>query len=95
MEEKKIVVIELSGDELKKLISEAVSVALSKKSEKELLSFKETCEYLSCSASSLNKWMRLNLIPYHKLGNRNYFKIKEVIEALKEGGIYNKLKELK
>ncbi len=95
MESGKIILISITQDELQKLISNAVKEALEIKKQKELLSFKETCEFLCCSPSALNKWKSENKIPYKRLGKRIYFNRNEITEALKEAGNYKKLRELR
>ena len=89
-----VVFLSLSKDELKEIIRECVKSELSLKKEKELLSFKEACEFLDCSPSALNKWKSENRIPYKKLGKRVFFSRDEISSALKETGNYNKLQEL-
>ncbi len=95
MENSKIILISLTEIELQDMITNAVKQALEIKKQKELLSFKETCEFLCCSPSALNKWKSENKIPYRKLGKRIYFNRNEITEALKEAGNYKKLRELK
>lgn len=63
------------------------------KKEKDLLNFKETCDYIGISTSALNKWKSENRIPYKKLGKRVFFSRKEIYEALKSSN-YSKLKDL-
>jgi len=78
----------MSLDELKNIIKESVREELKRKEEKGLLSFKETCNYLECSASALNKWKSENKIPFKKLGKRVYFVKDEIVNALKESNYY-------
>jgi len=52
----KIILISISKEELKELVHEAVAQAINAKKEKELLSFKETCDFFSISAFCLNHW---------------------------------------
>jgi excisionase family DNA binding protein len=95
METDKIVLISISQEELREIVRDAVKKELNLKKEKELLSFKETCEFLGCSASALNKWKSENKIPYRKLGKRIYFSRSEITSALEESGNYKKLRELR
>ena len=94
MENSKIVLISLSEAELQNLVTNAVKQALEVKQQKELLSFKEVCQFLNVSASCLNQWKSQGRIPWKKLGKRVYFNRSELISALEEGGNYKKLKEL-
>ena len=70
-----IVVIET--DHLIELIKSAVQDAIEKKEQnknlKDLLNFKETCDYLGIHPSTLNKWKAENKIPYKRLGKRILF----------------------
>lgn len=88
-----IVLLSLSKDELKEIVRESVKQELNQKKEKELLDFKETCEFLGCSSSALNKWKSENKIPFRKLGKRVFFHRKEIIDAMKESN-YHKLRDI-
>lgn len=87
------IVISITPEELKSIIREAVKEELNYKQEKELMSFKETCEYLGISTSALNKWKSENKIPFKKLGKRIFFSRTEITEALKNSKYY-KFREL-
>ena len=89
-----LIFFSLSKDELQNIITTAVKQALEIKKEKDLLSFREACEFLGCSSSSLNKWKSENRIPYKRLGKRVFFNRQEIMQALKESD-YKKFKELK
>lgn len=93
--ENKLVVIEI--DDLYTLIKQAVKEAIIKKQEyehtKDLLNFKETCEYLGIHASTLNKWKAENKIPYKRLGKRIYFQRREILNSL-NGSDYEKFKKI-
>lgn len=94
-DDNKIILISLSQNELIEIVRDAVKQELNLKKEKELLSFKETCEFLGCSSSALNKWKSENKIPYRKLSKRVFFLRSEITSALEEAGNYKKLKELR
>jgi predicted DNA-binding transcriptional regulator AlpA len=89
-----IVLISLSQEQLKAIIKEAVHEELSRKKEKELLNFKETCEFLGISASALNKWKSLNKIPFRRLGKRIFFNREEIINSLNDSK-FSKLQIIK
>ena len=91
----KIILISISKEELKELIHDAVAHAINTKKEKELLSFRETLEFLGISASCLNKWKSQGKIPYKRLGKRIFFNTKDVLAALKEEPHYSKMKALR
>jgi len=88
-----IVLFSLSVDELNNLIQKAVHEGLKEKTQKELLNFKEACEFLGISSSALNTWKRQNRIPYKKLGKRIMFSREELLKALKDSK-YSKINEL-
>lgn len=95
--EDKYILISLSPLELTSIIREAVATELSKQrkrtEEKELLNFKETCEFLGIHPSTLNLWKRQNKIPFLRMGKRVFFNRTEVISSLKKSN-YAKMKEL-
>ncbi len=93
MDSSKIILISVTETELRSLITDAIKQALEIKQEKKLLSFREACDFLGCSSSSLNKWKSENRIPYKRLGKRVFFNRQEIMQALKESG-YKKFKEL-
>ncbi|MBK9097531.1 MAG: helix-turn-helix domain-containing protein [bacterium] len=94
MNNNKIILISLSHDELREIIQDAVKQELNLKKERELLSFKETCEFLGCSASALFKWKAENRLPYRKIGKRVMFHREEILAAMKESN-YKKFQEIK
>ena len=93
--ENKLVLIEI--DQLYAIIKQAISEEIKKKDnesqQKEILNFKETCEFLGIHPSTLNKWKAQNKIPYKRLGKRIFFERKGIQAVLKESN-YNKLKEI-
>lgn len=97
MEQNNIILFSLSQVELIKIIREAVKIELSasleNKHEKELMNFKETCEFLGIHTSTLNKWKAENKIPFKRLGKRIFFNRIDVLSALKESK-YFKTKKL-
>ena len=66
----RIIVVET--DQLIELIKSAINEVLEKKEQnknlKDLLNFKETCDYLGIHPSTLNKWKAENKIPNKRLG---------------------------
>ncbi|MAT59464.1 MAG: hypothetical protein CMF23_15945 [Ignavibacteriae bacterium] len=93
--ENKLAVIEI--DQLyiliKKAVSEIVSEMVRPEQTKDLLNFKETCEYLGIHPSTLNKWKAENKIPFKRLGKRIFFERLEILNSLKDSD-YNKFKKL-
>jgi len=93
--ENKLVVIEI--DHLYSIIKQAVNEVVIKKEEseltKDLLNFKETCEYLGIHPSTLNKWKAQNKIPYKRLGKRIFFERQKILNSLQDSN-FEKYKEI-
>lgn len=93
--ETKLILIE--RDSLYSLIKQALNEVLLEKEKlkfkKELMNFKETCEFLGIHPSTLNKWKAMNKIPYKRLGKRIFFQKEEILNSLKESNYY-KLKKI-
>ena len=83
----------LSIEELKNIMRDVIHEELNLKKEKELLNFREACEFLGISASALNKWKGQNKIPFKKLGKRIFFSRQDLKDSLKESN-YSKLRAL-
>lgn len=90
--------ISISTDELKHLISSAVSEAIKQEinipeaptiKEDELIKTKELAELLSVSSVTIHNWKIKGLLPFYRISNKVYFKKNEVLEALKKGRIRN------
>lgn len=90
---KEILLHSISLAELKEVIRDVIREELNPNDEKELLNFKEACEFLRCSASTLNRWKAEGKIPYRKLGKRVFFLRSELLSSLDES-IYHKIKSL-
>jgi excisionase family DNA binding protein len=95
MDNNKIILISLTELELSNIISNAIKEVMATKQEKELLNFKEVCDFLGIHSSTLNKWKSEGKIPFKKIGKRIFFLRSEVTAALKEAGNYKKLQEIK
>ena len=93
--ENKLVIIEIDHllTILKQIIKEELINKDKSKEVKNLLSFKETCEFLGIHPSTLNKWKANNKIPYKRLGKRIFFQREEILNSLKESNYY-KLKKI-
>jgi len=89
-----IVLTSLSEEQLRTIIKDAIHEELSQKKEKELLNFKEACEFLGISPSALNKWKSENKIPFKRLGKRIFFNRQDIMISLEESN-YSKLKQIK
>lgn len=89
-----IVLFSMDKSEFSSIIKNAIQSELSKKKEKELMNFKETCEFLGIHTSTLNKWKSENKVPFKKLGKRIFFNREDVTKSLKDSN-YSKLNQLK
>ncbi len=93
--ENRIVVVDT--DQLIELIKSAINEVLEKKDQnknlKDLLNFKETCNFLGIHPSTLNKWKAENKIPFKRLGKRIFFTKEDILNSLKDSN-YQKYKDL-
>ncbi len=82
--ENQIVIIK--ADELRELISQSVSNAISqipeKKEEEILLKRKDVAKFFSVSLVTISDWMKTGKLPFSRINSRIYFKRSEVIEVL-------------
>lgn len=92
-----ILMIQISKDELNKVVKDAVSEVLvsSRKLENEnkLMNSKQLCQWLGISDSTLSSWKREHRIPFSRMGVKLFFKKSEVMGALKESD-YKRFKKL-
>lgn len=90
-------VVSMSTDELKALIEEGVSNALSKsfqpkKEDETLLNRKDISKFFSVSLVTVSQWMKSGKLPYHRINSRIYFKKTEVLHAMEISPKYKKLR---
>jgi hypothetical protein len=83
----KLVII--SRDDLKELITEAVAKAFDEVNkdtftDKDLMTRKETAQFLNVSLVSLNIWSKKGIIQPYAIEGRVFFKRSEVESALKQ-----------
>jgi hypothetical protein len=83
----KLVII--SRDELKELITEAVSKAFDEVNkdtftDRDLMTRKETAQFLNVSLVSLNIWSKKGIIQPYAIEGRVFFKKSEIESALKQ-----------
>jgi excisionase family DNA binding protein len=84
--------IQISKDELKAYIQEAVKDSLKMIQQPKpieldsdpLLKIEEICSILHVSKVTIHKWKKAGRIPFHRISNRIFFKRCEVIESLKK-----------
>ena len=57
---------------------------LANKRNQDLLTRKEACEFLKIDSSTLWAWTKKGKLTSYGIGNRRYYKQKEIIESLKE-----------
>lgn len=79
-------IVTLKVGELRNIIDESVTNALTKASlkqvEETLLKRKEVAKIFGISLVTLSQWMRDGRIPCHRVNTRVFFKRTEVMEAL-------------
>jgi hypothetical protein len=83
----KLVII--SRDDLKELITEAVSKAFDEVNkdtftDRDLMTRKQTAEFLNVSLVSLNIWSKKGIIQPYAIEGRVFFKKSEIESALKQ-----------
>ena len=88
--------VTLNVDELRELISEGITSALSKlpkpKNEDEtLLRRKDVAKIFSVSLVTINQWMKTGRLPFHKINSRTFFKKGEVFQAIEVSPKYKNL----
>ena len=86
---KELQLISISFDDLKDLFGqvlktelEAVKKHLQPKQPNEYLTRKEVSEMLKIDISSVHNWSKRGILIPHQIGNRVYFKLQEVEEAI-------------
>ena len=86
---KELQLISISFDDLKDLFGqvlktelEAVKKQLQPKQPNEYLTRKEVSEMLKIDLSSVHNWSKRGILIPHQIGNRVYFKLQEVENAI-------------
>ena len=86
---KELQLISISFDDLKDLFGqvlktelEAVKKHLQPKQPNEYLTRKEVSEMLKIDLSSVHNWSKRGILKPHQIGNRVYYKLKEVENAI-------------
>ena len=51
--------------------------------EDTLMTRQQVADYFSVSLPTLHSWMRMNILPYYRIGSKVKFKKKEVLAALR------------
>ena len=72
---------------VKKAVDKAMQHFISKEgetnnSQDEILTVEETIEYLKCSKQALWNWRKCGILPSYRLGNRVYYKKKDILAKL-------------
>jgi excisionase family DNA binding protein len=83
--------IQISKDELKALIQEAVKDVVKERQPVKvvqpdadpLLKIGEICKILQVSKVTIHQWKKQGKIPFHRISNRIFFKRSEILESLK------------
>lgn len=83
----KSILIEVSPDSLKEMISEAVTVAiadLQKGNNTKLLTTDDLCEMFQVTPQTINNWVNNGLLKAHGISKNIYFRSEEVDQSLIE-----------
>jgi hypothetical protein len=88
-----IVLMSISREDLKNLISEVIRSEFSKRKEKEILNAKEVCELLNIHPSTLASWKREGKLRFKKKGKRVFYFRSEILADLEDSN-FNKLKNI-
>jgi hypothetical protein len=89
--------VTLNVDELKELIEESVSTALSKltkptNEDEALLKRKDIGKLFSISQVTVTQWMKSGKLPFHRINTRIFFKKDEIMRAMEINLKYKHLK---
>jgi len=89
-------IVTLKVDELRGIINESVSNAISKlpqqpNEDDTLLRRKDVAKLFSVSLVTISAWMKSGKFPYHRINSRIFFKRKEVMEAMQSTQKYKRL----
>ncbi len=89
-------IVTLYVDELKQLIEECITNALSKapkpkQEDDTLLKRKDIAKLFSISMVTVTQWMKLGKLPYHRINSRVFFKRGEVFQAMEINPKYKNL----
>jgi len=87
MNNKQFILEVLSKEELKRLIGESLKAFMVLKPsacnpKEELLTRKETCEFLKVDPSTLWHWTNKGKVIAYGIGNRRYYKKQELLQSL-------------
>ena len=90
-------IVTLKVDELKNIINESVSNAISqippvKNEDEPLLKRKDVAKLFSVSLVTITDWMKHGRLPFHRINSRVFFKRSEVLEALNKKIKYKRIK---
>lgn len=87
MQSREIHIHQISPDELKTLIKEAVdekisTTPVSKEKSDELMTVDETIKFLKCSKQALWNWRKNGILNNYRLGNRVYYRKSDIFDKL-------------
>lgn len=84
-----MLLIQISKEELKSLINDSLSESIARLTPaqlspaNDLVKIEEVCRALKLSKVTIHKWKKQGLIPFHRISNRIFFKMSEVIDSLR------------
>jgi hypothetical protein len=76
-------IVELINKEIRNQLQELKKDLLTKEANDELLTRKETCEFLKINSSSLWAWTKKGKVLSYGIANRRYYKRSELMDSLK------------
>ena len=84
-----LLMLQMSKEELKSLIHDSFQESVTKLSAQQspvhdLVKIEDVCKALKLSKVTIHKWKKQGLLPFHRISNRIFFKMTEVIESLKK-----------
>lgn len=84
-----ILLIQISKEELKSLINDSLNESIARITStqlspvNDLVKIEDVCQALKLSKVTIHKWKKQGLIPFHRISNRIFFKMTEVIDSLR------------
>jgi excisionase family DNA binding protein len=89
MLEKKVIINEITADELASIVADKLIIKMEKyiqdyldHKQDYLLTRQEAADFLSIDISTLYLWVKKDKVKSYGIGNRRYFKKQEIIDAL-------------
>jgi len=75
--------VHLSIPQLKAIIKESIKEEFKNINQTTILSAAQAAKHLGISLPTLHKWKQQELVPYHRIGGRIFFRAEELNEFIK------------